>query len=114
MSTQSSNVPQSLPWNITLPSLNSAIDDREYDPALVVTFNNTSRLLTADDARAAGKRRLLAIGGEEGAIRILDVDQPYQNGSYDHWWSAHNNGIFDLKWTGDDERLVSVDVPTRS
>jgi denticleless len=80
--------------------------DRDFDPALVVTFNNAAKLLTADDASAAGKRRLLAIGGEEGAIRILDVDQPLESEAPDHWWSAHNNGIFDLKWTRDDDRLV--------
>lgn len=80
--------------------------DRDHDPALVVTFNNAAKLLTAGDASVTGRRRLLAIGGEEGAIRILDVDQPLDSGAPDHWWSAHNNGIFDLKWTGEDDRLV--------
>ncbi|GMK54186.1 hypothetical protein CspeluHIS016_0107720 [Cutaneotrichosporon spelunceum] len=103
-----SNTPNQPPCNITLPSLNAAMGDRDHDPALAVTFNNAAKLLTSDDASATGQRRLLAIGGEEGAIRILDVDQPLESNAPDYWWSAHNNGIFDLKWTREDDRLISA------
>ncbi|CAK9784097.1 WD40 repeat-like protein [Cutaneotrichosporon oleaginosum] len=108
LATSSSNTPHRTPCNITLPSLSSAMGDRDHDPALVVTFNNAAKILTAEEARATGRRRLLAIGGEEGAIRVLDVDQPLNSGAPDHWWGAHNNGIFDLKWTAGDDRLLSA------
>lgn len=79
--------------------------DRDYDPALVVAFNSKSKLLTANDASLSEDKRLLAIGGEEGAIKIIDVDAPDQHDS--KWWSAHQNGIFDLSWCDDDRHIVS-------
>lgn len=51
----------------------------------------------------------MAIAGEEGGIRVIDVDAPQghhrEEGGW--WWRAHANAIFDVKWSGDDSRIVS-------
>lgn len=98
------------PSTVFLPSLNSPTgQDRDHDPALVVSFNAKAKILTERDASLSGDRRLLAIGGEEGAIRIIDVDATQQD---DHmWWTAHQNGIFDLSWCDDDKHIVSWRFP---
>lgn len=80
--------------------------ERDYDPALAVAFNRTAKLLTESDAAVSGQKRLLAIGGEEGGIRIIDVDAPEQHHS--KWWKAHQNGVFDLAWCDDDRHVVSA------
>jgi denticleless len=55
-----------------------------------------------------GKQRLLAIGGEEGGVRIIDVDEGLgvHREEKGQWWRAHPNAVFDLKWSGDDTRIV--------
>jgi hypothetical protein len=91
-----------------MPSLNNPTGhDRDFDPSLVVAFNNCARMYTLDEAKHLAKKRLLAIGSEEGAVRIVDIDEPQENGSSGGlWWQAHANGVFDLKWTSNDSRLV--------
>lgn len=64
-----------------------------------------AKCLTAGDASLSGEKRLLAIGGEEGAIKIIDVDAHQEHDS--KWWTAHQNGIFDLSWCDDDRHIVS-------
>ncbi|EJT49021.1 pseudouridine synthase [Trichosporon asahii var. asahii CBS 2479] len=96
--------PRLPPSTLHLPSLSSPTgQDRDFDPALVVAFNRSAKLLTASDASRSGNKRLLAIGGEEGAIKIIDVDalEPHDS----KWWSAHQNGIFDISWCDDDRHL---------
>lgn len=98
--------PRLPPSTLFLPSLNSPTgQDRDHDPALVVAFNMKAKLLTASDASLSGEKRLLAIGGEEGAIKIIDVDALQEHDS--KWWTAHQNGIFDLSWCDDDRHIVS-------
>jgi hypothetical protein len=55
-----------------------------------------------------GKQRLLAIGGEEGGVRIINVDEGLgvHREEKGQWWRAHPNAVFDLKWSGDDTRIV--------
>ena len=55
-----------------------------------------------------GKQRLLAIGGEEGGVRIINVDEGLgvHREAKGQWWRAHTNAVFDLKWSGDDTRIV--------
>jgi hypothetical protein len=55
-----------------------------------------------------GKQRLLAIGGEEGGVRIINVDEGLgvHREEKGQWWRAHPNAVFDLKWSGDDSRIV--------
>lgn len=97
--------PQLPPSTVFLPSLNSPTgQDREYDPALVVAFNQKAKLMTKDEAALRGEKRLLAIGGEEGAIKVIDVDAPQSSDGT--WWGAHQNGIFDLSWCDDDRHIV--------
>lgn len=105
--------PRLPPSTLHLPSLSSPTgQDRDFDPALVVAFNRSAKLLTASDASRSGNKRLLAIGGEEGAIKIIDVDalEPHDS----KWWSAHQNGIFDISWCDDDRHLVSETTGTAS
>jgi hypothetical protein len=55
-----------------------------------------------------GQQRLLAIGGEEGGVRIINVDEGLgvHREEKGQWWRAHPNAVFDLKWSGDDTRIV--------
>ena len=55
-----------------------------------------------------GRQRLLAIGGEEGGVRIINVDEGLgvHREEKGQWWRAHPNAVFDLKWSGDDTRIV--------
>jgi denticleless len=55
-----------------------------------------------------GKTRMLAIGGEEGGVRIMNIDEGIgrHREAKGLWWRAHSNAIFDIKWSGDDSRIV--------
>jgi len=55
-------------------------------------------------------RRLIAVAGEEGGVRILDVDEGLGSHREEKgfWWRAHSNAVFDMKWSGDDCRIVRV------
>jgi len=72
----------------------------------VVVFNNRAKLYSADEARQLGEKRLLALGSEEGAVKLVNVDAS-ESEDAGTWWRAHNNAVFDLKWTANDTRLVS-------
>lgn len=52
---------------------------------------------------------MIGIVGEEGGVRILDVDEGL--GMYREekgwWWRVYGNVIFDLKWFLDDMKVVS-------
>lgn len=77
---------------------------------------------------ATGPKRLLAVGNEEGYVAIVDVDRELFNEDGDcatgsgmgHGLLAsspildlHKSTIFDIKWSGDDKRLVSLSVQDR-
>lgn len=51
----------------------------------------------------------MAVAGEEGGMRVLDIDEPQgvHREEKGWWWRAHANAIFDTKWSSDDSRLVS-------
>lgn len=91
-----------------LPSMSSPTGvERDFDPALVLAFNGRSRRYTASEAAHLGEKRLLAIGGEEGSVKIVNVDQPSSSPNSAYLWRAHHNGVFDMKWIADDTQLVS-------
>lgn len=73
-----------------------------------VAFNSIAKYYDAPSAKAMGKQRLLAIGGEEGGVRIINVDEGLgvHREEKGQWWRAHSNAVFDLKWSGDDSRIV--------
>jgi len=52
---------------------------------------------------------MMAVAGEEGGMRIVDVDAPqgHHRESGGWWWRAHANAIFDTKWSDDDSKIVS-------
>lgn len=53
---------------------------------------------------------MIAIAGEEGGVRIFDVDEGLgmHREEKGWWWRAHANAVFDIKWSGDDKRIVSL------
>jgi hypothetical protein len=81
---------------------------RDFCPPMALAFNSVAKQCTASDKTA---RRLLAVAGEEGGVRIVDVDEPLgqHRDTKGYWWRAHNNCIFDIKWSADDRRIVSDD-----
>lgn len=101
------------PSTFTMPSFETSDQHRDFDPALVLAFSDSAKQLSADEAQSLSRRRLLAIGGQEGGIRVLDVDgDPETSETTDYWWRAHGNGVFDLKWTNNDTRLVRTNGST--
>lgn len=61
---------------------------------------------------------MIGIAGEEGGVRILDVDEGLgmHREEKGWWWRAHGNAIFDLKWSPDDTKVasrLSFKVPSR-
>ncbi|WVQ94312.1 hypothetical protein IAU59_001391 [Kwoniella sp. CBS 9459] len=101
-------VPPSL---LLLPSIHPPTGrPREFAPPLSVSFNNVAKYHDASSARSAGSRRLIAIAGEEGGVRILDVDEGLGNHREEKgfWWRAHGNAVFDLKWSADDTRVLTA------
>ena len=81
---------------------------RDYSPALSIAFNSTAKCHDASSATDFGRRRLLAIAGEEGGVRIVDVDEGLGMNceAKGWWWRAHTNAIFDIKWSADDNNIV--------
>jgi hypothetical protein len=57
-------------------------------------------------------RRLMATANEEGGIRIVDVDVGMGVGGMEGgwWWRGHSNAVFDMKWSGDDTKVVSGEI----
>ncbi|KAK8844587.1 hypothetical protein IAR55_006434 [Kwoniella newhampshirensis] len=101
-------IPPSL---LLLPSIHPPTGrPRDFAPPLSVAFNNIAKQWDATSARSAGLRRLIAVAGEEGGVRVLDVDEGL--GAYREekgfWWRAHGNAIFDLKWSADDTRVLTA------
>lgn len=98
------------PSTIYLPSHHSPLGyTRDYSPPLSVAFNSIAKHYDASSAKIMGKQRLLAIGGEEGGVRIINVDEGLgiHREEKGQWWRAHPNAVFDLKWSSDDSRIVS-------
>ncbi|KAL7420190.1 hypothetical protein Q5752_005156 [Cryptotrichosporon argae] len=99
------------PSKISLPALpDSTFLNRDHITALALAFSHSAKAYSARDAREAGAKRLLALGNEEGMLRVIDADEglgvhPEAKG---HWWRAHQNAIFDLQWTEDDSRILSA------
>lgn len=87
---------------------------REFSPPLTVAFNSVAKHYDATSAREMGLRRMLAVGGEEGGVRILDVDEGMgiHREEKGWWWRAHGNAIFDIKFSADDTKIVSS-IPRR-
>lgn len=83
---------------------------REFSPPLTVAFNSVAKHYDAMSAREMGLRRMLAVGGEEGGVRILDVDEGMgiHREEKGWWWRAHGNAVFDVKFSADDTKIVSL------
>ncbi|WVF66701.1 hypothetical protein IAT40_001443 [Kwoniella sp. CBS 6097] len=101
-------VPPSL---LLLPSIHPPTGrPREFAPPLSVSFNNVAKYHDASSARSIGSRRLIAVAGEEGGVRVLDVDEGLGSHREEKgfWWRAHGNAVFDLKWSADDTRVLTA------
>jgi denticleless len=81
---------------------------RDFAPALSVAFSSVAKAYNAAEACGSGRRRLIAVAGEEGGVRIVDVDEGLGNHREEKgwWWRAHSNAVFDVKWTADDSQIV--------
>ncbi|RXK34961.1 hypothetical protein M231_07775 [Tremella mesenterica] len=103
--------PDISPSLILLPSHHSPTGHaRDFSPALGVAFNSIAKSYDSSMARAHGRRRLLAVAGEEGGVRVVDVDQglgPHRE-SRGLWWRAHANAIFDISWSPDDTSIMTT------
>ncbi|KAK9719608.1 hypothetical protein K7432_004711 [Basidiobolus ranarum] len=68
-------------------------------PPFGCTFNNIE-----------SNGRLLAVADEEGRVNILDTsfDNSIENERTRISWHAHNNAVFDVQWTHDDKRVITV------
>ena len=103
--------PLTPPSILLLPSLHPPTGrPRDFAPPLSVAFSHIAKRWDASEARSAGLRRLIAVAGEEGGVRILDVDEGLGSHREEKgfWWRAHSNAVFDMKWSGDDCRIVRV------
>ena len=99
-----------VPSLVFLPSHHSPSGrSRDFSPPLAIAFNSIAKQYDAASAREAGVRRMLAIGGEEGGVRILDVDEGMgiHREEKGWWWRAHGNAVFDVKFSADDSKIVS-------
>ncbi|WVQ84543.1 hypothetical protein IAT38_006697 [Cryptococcus sp. DSM 104549] len=106
------------PSVILLPSVHPPMGrPREFAPPMALSFNHIAKQWDASEARTRGMRRLIAVAGEEGGVRIVDVDEGLgvHREEKGWWWRAHGNAIFDIKWSGDDKRVLtsSGDLSTR-
>ncbi|WVO24023.1 uncharacterized protein IAS62_005383 [Cryptococcus decagattii] len=99
------------PASILLPSIHPPTGrPRDFAPPLAVSFNHIAKQYTSFDARSQGLRRLIGIAGEEGGVRIVDVDEGLgmHREEKGWWWRAHGNAIFDLKWSRDDTKVLTA------
>lgn len=104
------------PASILLPSIHPPTGrPRDFAPPLAVSFNHIAKQYTSFDARSQGLRRLIGIAGEEGGVRIVDVDEGLgmHREEKGWWWRAHGNAIFDLKWSRDDTKVASRVFPPK-
>jgi hypothetical protein len=95
---------------------------RDFAPTLACTMSWAAKLLpTPTDF--TGPKRLLAVASEEGTVSVVDVDRELR-GDVDEdgavygggvgtglartspFLDLHQSTIFDIKWSGDDRRLV--------
>lgn len=103
--------PLATPTALLLPSLHPPNGrPRDSSPALAVAFNRIAKYYDAAEAHHAGQRRLMAVASDEGGLRVVDVDEPVglhreQKG---YWWRGHANTVYDIKWSADGTKLVSL------
>ncbi|WWC85496.1 uncharacterized protein L201_000360 [Kwoniella dendrophila CBS 6074] len=103
--------PTTPPSILLLPSIHPPTGrPRDFAPPLSIAFNNIAKTYDSTTSKDSGLRRLIAVAGEEGGVRILDVDEglgqhPEEKG---FWWRAHGNAIFDMKWSRDDSRVLTA------
>ncbi|WWC67141.1 uncharacterized protein I206_101048 [Kwoniella pini CBS 10737] len=99
------------PSVLLLPSIHPPTGrPREFAPPLSISFNHVAKSHDAYASKELGLRRLIAIAGEEGGVRILDVDEGLGTHREEKgfWWRAHGNAIFDLKWSKDDSKVLTA------
>ena len=103
------------PSLLLIPSLHPWLHPRDYAPPLAVAFSHSAKLHSAGSAKAKSSRRLIAVAAEEGGVRVLDVDEPagMHRDAQGWFWRAHGNAVLDVKWSGDDTKIVSVLTTTR-
>ncbi|WVW81447.1 hypothetical protein I302_103441 [Kwoniella bestiolae CBS 10118] len=103
--------PSTPPSLLLLPSIHPPTGrPRDFAPPLSIAFNNIAKTYDSPSAKELGLRRLIAVAGEEGGVRILDVDEGLGSHREEKgfWWRAHGNAIFDLRWSGDDTRVLTA------
>nr|XP_018266336.1 uncharacterized protein I303_00311 [Kwoniella dejecticola CBS 10117]OBR88494.1 hypothetical protein I303_00311 [Kwoniella dejecticola CBS 10117] len=109
--------PVTPPSVLLLPSLHPPTGrPRDFAPPLSISFNHVAKTYDSYASKELGLRRLIAIAGEEGGVRILNVDEGLGTHREEKgfWWRAHGNAVFDLKWSKDDSKLTaSGDQSTR-
>jgi len=104
------------PSLLLIPSLHPWHLPRDYAPPLAVAFSHCAKSHSADSAKSLSKRRLIAVAAEEGGVRVLDVDEPagMHRDAQGWFWRAHGNAVLDVKWSGDDSRIVGESSMGRS
>ncbi|WVO13552.1 hypothetical protein L204_101173 [Cryptococcus depauperatus] len=103
--------PLTPPSMILLPSVHPPDGrPRDFAPPMAIAFNHIGKQYTAQEARSRGLRRLIGVAGEEGGVRILDVDEGpgMHREAKGWWWRAHGNAVFDMKWSADDNRVLTA------
>ncbi|GAA5862677.1 hypothetical protein JCM8547_003510 [Rhodosporidiobolus lusitaniae] len=103
------------PWLQTMMSSNeedvtripSIRSNRNFAPPFAVAFSNAAK---------AGGKKILAVGDEEGMVSFLSAEKErWSRGPSRHSFPAHDNAIFDVRWSPDDQFLATAsgDCTTR-
>ncbi|GAA6028433.1 hypothetical protein JCM8097_007027 [Rhodosporidiobolus ruineniae] len=96
------------PWLRTMASNNeedvvrlpSTRPDRNFAPPFALAFTNAAK---------QGGKKIVAVGDEEGSVSFLSAEKErWTRGPTRHSFKAHDNAIFDLRWSQDDELLATA------
>ncbi|GAA5887824.1 hypothetical protein JCM6882_000765 [Rhodosporidiobolus microsporus] len=95
-----------------IPSIRST---RNFAPPFALAFTNAAK---------AGGRKIVAVADEEGSVSFLSAEKDrWTRGPTRHSFQAHDNAVFDLRWSMDDQLLATAsgdqtvrlwDVPTQT
>ncbi|BGP16592.1 hypothetical protein JCM10213_000494 [Rhodosporidiobolus nylandii] len=73
---------------------------RNFAPPFALRFTNTAK---------QGGKKLCAVADEEGMVSFLSAEEGrWTRGPTRHSFQAHDNAIFDLAWSGDDQFLATA------
>ncbi|BGP40458.1 hypothetical protein JCM10450v2_004440 [Rhodotorula kratochvilovae] len=111
------------PWLQTLVSSNetdvaripSIHPGRNFAPPFALAFSHAAK---------QGQRKVVAVSDEEGKVSFLNGDEDqWAAGPSRHSFQAHDNAVFDITWSNDDQLLATAsgdhtvrlwDAPTQS